>query len=134
MGALPPRYPAPVLRRFCRAVLSGGNVRKPIRVLLAAAVAAAVVPMAAVLLSGTARALNNGAGATPPLGWNDWNTFGCGTSDSLIRGVADAMVSSGMAAAGYQYVNIDDCWEAPSRDSGGNLQADPSKFPNGIKA
>jgi alpha-galactosidase len=44
------------------------------------------------------------------------------------------MVSSGMQAAGYQYVNIDDCWSAQTRDAGGNLQADPAKFPNGIKA
>jgi len=48
--------------------------------------------------------------ATPPMGWNSWNTFGCNPSDSLIRAIADAMVSSGMAAAGYVYVNIDDCW------------------------
>ena len=40
--------------------------------------------------------------------------FGCNVSDSLIRQTADAMVSSGMAAAGYQYVNIDDCWSTPA--------------------
>jgi len=44
------------------------------------------------------------------------------------------MVSSGMAAAGYKYVNIDDCWMAPQRDSSGRLAADPGRFPNGIKA
>jgi hypothetical protein len=42
-------------------------------------------------------------------------------------------VSSGMAAVGYQYVNIDDCWMS-GRDSSGNLQADTTKFPSGIKA
>ena len=45
---------------------------------------------------------------TPPMGWNSWNKFGCNVSDKLIREMADAMVTSGMKAAGYQYVNIDD--------------------------
>jgi len=70
-------------------------------------------------------------GATPPMGWNSWNTFGCSPSESLIKGVADTFVSSGMAGVGYQYVNIDDCWMS-GRDSSGNLVADSSKFPSGI--
>ena len=72
-------------------------------------------------------------GTTPPMGWNSWNTFNCSPSDSLIRTIADAMVSSGMAAAGYQYVNIDDCW-MNGRDASGNLRPDPTRFPNGISA
>jgi alpha-galactosidase len=72
-------------------------------------------------------------GATPPMGWNSWNNFGCNPSETLLKGVADAMVSSGMAAVGYQYVNIDDCWMS-GRDSSGNLVADAGKFPSGIKA
>jgi len=72
-------------------------------------------------------------GATPPMGWNSWNNFGCSPSETLLKGVADAMVSSGMAAVGYQYVNIDDCWMS-GRDSSGNLVADASKFPSGIKS
>ncbi|HXU63245.1 MAG TPA: glycoside hydrolase family 27 protein, partial [Polyangia bacterium] len=72
-------------------------------------------------------------GATPPMGWNSWNTFGCSPSESLVKGVADTFVSSGMAAVGYQYVNIDDCWMS-GRDSSGNLQWDTSKFPSGIPA
>jgi alpha-galactosidase len=72
-------------------------------------------------------------GATPPMGWNSWNNFGCNPSESLIKSTADAMVSSGMAAAGYQYVNIDDCWMS-GRDGSGNLVADAAKFPSGIAA
>jgi alpha-galactosidase len=67
------------------------------------------------------------------MGWNSWNTFNCSPSDSLIRTIADAMVSSGMAAAGFEYVNIDDCW-MNGRDANGNLRPDPTKFPNGISA
>ena len=72
-------------------------------------------------------------GATPPMGWNSWNQFGCSPSESLLKGVADVMVSSGMAAAGYAYVNIDDCWMS-GRDASGNLQWDTSKFPSGMPA
>jgi alpha-galactosidase len=72
--------------------------------------------------------------ATPPMGWNSWNKFGGGVTDTLVRGIADAMVSSGMQAAGYQYINIDDMWQASSRDSSGNIAPSASKFPNGMKA
>ena len=72
-------------------------------------------------------------GATPPMGWNSWNNFGCSPSETLLKGVADSMVSSGMSAVGYLYVNIDDCWMS-GRDSSGNLVADASKFPSGIKS
>jgi alpha-galactosidase len=69
---------------------------------------------------------------TPPMGWNSWNKFGCNVSEKLIREIADAMVSSGMKTAGYQYVNIDDCWQV-RREADGTIVADPERFPNGIK-
>lgn len=71
---------------------------------------------------------------TPPLGWNSWNTFYCDIDEGKIRGAADAMVSSGMKDAGYEYVVVDDCWQAPVRDANGRLQADPQRFPSGMKA
>jgi alpha-galactosidase len=70
---------------------------------------------------------------TPPMGWNSWNKFRCGVNDALIRQIADAMVINGMKDAGYQYVNIDDCWALPQRTNG-HLEADPATFPYGIKA
>jgi alpha-galactosidase len=70
---------------------------------------------------------------TPPMGWNSWNKFGCNVSEQLIRETADAMVTSGMRDAGYQFVNIDDCWQV-SRDANGTIVADPARFPGGIKA
>jgi len=75
-----------------------------------------------------------GLAPTPPMGWNSWNKFGCRIDEQLIRGTADAMVSSGMKDAGYRYVNIDDCWEAPERDANGNLTTDAQRFPSGMKA
>jgi alpha-galactosidase len=72
---------------------------------------------------------------TPPMGWNSWNRFGCDIDENLIRETADAMVSSGMAAAGYEYVNIDDCWAEPERDpETGRYVAHHERFPSGIKA
>jgi len=70
---------------------------------------------------------------TPPMGWNSWNKFGCSVSEKLIRETADAMVASGMQNVGYEYVNIDDCWQV-SRDTAGNIVADSERFPSGIKA
>lgn len=81
-----------------------------------------------------AHALNNGVARTPPMGWNSWNTFGCNISEALIRQQADALVSSGLRDLGYRYVVVDDCWFNPNRDSSGNLQGDPSRFPSGMKA
>jgi alpha-galactosidase len=70
---------------------------------------------------------------TPPMGWNSWNKFACDVSEDMIRSMADAMVKSGMKDAGYEYVNIDDCWQV-SRDASGNIVADPQRFPHGMKA
>jgi alpha-galactosidase len=95
--------------------------------LLSGAVTVALAPAAA-------QALDNGVARTPPMGWNSWNTFGCNIDETLIRQVADAIVTTGMRDLGYQYVVVDDCWFNPNRDSAGNLQGDPGRFPSGMKA
>lgn len=69
---------------------------------------------------------------TPPMGWNSWNKFGCDVSEKLIMGIADAMVTSGMADAGYEYIVIDDCWQV-GRDKNGEIIVDKDRFPNGMK-
>jgi len=70
---------------------------------------------------------------TPPMGWNSWNKFGCDVDENMIKEMADAMVSSGMRDAGYEFIVIDDCWQI-SRDSEGNIVEDSEHFPSGIKA
>ncbi|MFG3723153.1 glycoside hydrolase family 27 protein [Streptomyces massasporeus] len=82
----------------------------------------------------TAEAAPGSPALTPPLGWNSWNSFGCGITEAQVRQAADAMVSTGMKGAGYQYVVVDDCWFDPQRDAAGNLRANPTKFPSGMKA
>jgi len=71
----------------------------------------------------------NGLAKTPPMGWNSWNKFRNQVSDKMIREMADAIVKTGMAKAGYIYVNIDDTWEAAHRDANGNI-ATNNKFPD----
>ena len=86
------------------------------------------------LLAGAARAQKfEGLADTPPMGWNSWNKFACDVSETLIREVADAMVTSGLRDAGYRYVNIDDCWQG-ERDARGFIQPDAKRFPSGMKA
>jgi alpha-galactosidase len=92
------------------------------------------VSTAAVVVSGlpAAHALPNGLATAPPMGWNDWNAFGCNVNEQLVEQTADVFVSAGMRDAGYTYVNIDDCWLTRNRDTNGNLVPDPAKFPHGI--
>ncbi|MBN2473636.1 MAG: NPCBM/NEW2 domain-containing protein [Pirellulales bacterium] len=71
---------------------------------------------------------------TPPMGWNSWNAFEKDIDEKKIQAIADAMVSSGMRDAGYVYLVLDDAWMAKDRDKDGRLQADPVKFPSGMKA
>lgn len=70
---------------------------------------------------------------TPPMGWMSWNAFGRDLDEAAVLGNADAMVSSGLCAAGYEYVCLDDHWHG-GRDANGTLQADPLRFPRGIAA
>jgi alpha-galactosidase len=100
-----------------------------------------VVVGAAALVFGTwvlgfgprADAVDNGSARTPPMGWNGFNHYSRDVTASIVKAQARALVSSGMQAAGYDYVNLDGGWNLPERDPQGQLQADPSKFPDGIK-
>src|SRR5262245_7104397 len=71
---------------------------------------------------------------TPPIGWNSWNTFAGNIDEKLIREMADAIDASGMRAAGYEYIVLDDCWSSKERDADGNLIAHPERFKSGMKA
>lgn len=70
---------------------------------------------------------------TPPMGWNDWAHYQCDFTANTILDNARALVKTGLAARGYNTVTIDDCWMQKDRDSHGNLQADPQRFPHGMK-
>ncbi|HEY0499249.1 MAG TPA: glycoside hydrolase family 27 protein, partial [Kutzneria sp.] len=72
--------------------------------------------------------------SAPPMGWASWNTFAAQINYNVIKGQTDALVSSGMATAGYQYVNIDEGWWQGTRDSSGNITVSSSDWPGGMKA
>lgn len=71
--------------------------------------------------------------ATPPMGWNDWAHYQCGYTANTILDNAHALVSTGLAALGYNTVTIDDCWMQKDRAPNGDLQVNPQRFPNGIR-
>src|SRR6201995_4179840 len=81
----------------------------------------------------------SGAGPTsewppsrPVMGYNTWYQFRTGITESLVVRQAELLVSSGLAAAGYRCVNLDDGWMAAERAANGELTGDPAKFPRGI--
>jgi alpha-galactosidase len=89
-----------------------------------------------------ATAKDDGLARTPPMGFNNWNDTGCaaGFNEAYVKAMADLMESTGLKDAGYEYLNLDDCWARPqnspegSRDAEGHLVPDPVRFPNGIDA
>lgn len=87
--------------------------------------------------------LNNGLARTPPMGWLSWTKFMCQVdcvhhplsciNQQLYMDMADHMVSDGYLDAGYEFVNIDDCWSEMQRNTNGELVANATRFPNGKK-
>jgi hypothetical protein len=95
-------------------------------------------------------ALDNGAVPRPFLGWSTWNLLGCAVNETIVKEMADAMVSSGLRDAGWRWIMLDDCWSkcekkdphndnacvdiSAARDAQGNILADPALFPSGMAA
>ena len=101
---------------------------------LALVAASVVVPAAPVATAFEAEA-DPTLALTPPMGFNNWNTTGCDINEQMIRDMADIFVSKGLKDAGYQYVNVDDCWADLERDPAtGRLRNHPTRFPSGMKA
>ena len=101
--------------------------------------------LAAALFAASCAAAPNKLARTPPMGWMSWQQFRCGTncsaypadciSERLYKETADALKSTGLLAAGYNTVHLDDCIVAKQRDPSTNeLVADPDRFPSGFKA
>jgi alpha-galactosidase len=84
-------------------------------------------------ISATCFAAPHPLAAAPPMGWNDWAHYQCNYTAQTIIENARALIKTGLAARGYNTVTIDDCWMQKTRDSQGNLQADTTRFPSGMK-
>ena len=81
----------------------------------------------------TTEKYDNGVALTPPMGWSSWNSFRTEITEEKILQIAEAMKKSGLLDAGYNFVNLDDCWHSSMRDKDGKLQGDLATFPRGIK-
>ncbi|WP_181449609.1 NPCBM/NEW2 domain-containing protein [Streptomyces cyaneus] len=110
--------------------------RRLVGALVAGLLCASALAAPAAIAAPVAPALDDGLALTPPMGFNNWNSTHCRAefNESMVKGIADIFVEKGLKDAGYQYVNLDDCWALPSRDANGKLVPDPVRFPNGIKA
>jgi hypothetical protein len=113
------------------------------RTLTAALAATLTGPMLFVAPVGTpsaARAATayppGGPDQTPVMGWSGWSFLRLGSDTAEVEGEAEALVSSGLAAAGYQYVNIDDGWyqcpgsQGPNVDANGRWVVNTANYPN----
>ncbi|MFJ4366802.1 NPCBM/NEW2 domain-containing protein [Streptomyces chartreusis] len=105
-------------------------------VLCATGLAAPAAVAAPATAPAAAPAVDAGLALTPPMGFNNWNSTHCRAdfNEAMVKGIADIFVERGLKDAGYEYVNLDDCWALPSRDANGKLVPDPVRFPGGIKA
>jgi hypothetical protein len=82
--------------------------------------------------SGTLRAQSDARQAAiplPPMGWSSWNSFSNTVDAQVVMAQAKAMVSTGMAKAGYQYIHTDEGWWLGERDKDGNIVVDPKAWP-----
>lgn len=73
-------------------------------------------------------------GRLPALGWNSWNAYGCDVNETKILDAAGYIVSKGFKDAGYEYINIDDCWSVKAGRNNVTHQITPNAttFPDGI--
>lgn len=97
---------------------------------------AAVVLTFVLYATGVPAHAEQAAPPLPQMGFNNWNSTHCRDEfdEAMVRDIADKFISLGLRDAGYRYVNVDDCWANWQRDKGGNLQANPKRFPSGIQA
>ncbi|MEU3661823.1 NPCBM/NEW2 domain-containing protein [Streptomyces sp. NPDC032940] len=122
--------------------LSPRPTRRPLAgALVAALLCAAGLAAPAAAAGPAARAQpapapGDGLALTPPMGFNNWNSTHCRAefNEAMVKGIADIFVEKGLKDAGYEYVNLDDCWALPQRGADGKLVPDPARFPNGIAA
>ena len=70
-------------------------------------------------------------GRLPAMGWNSWNAFGSGNTETLTKAMADKIVELGLSELGYKYLVLDDgCYKSERED--GKLANEPVTFPAGF--
>jgi alpha-galactosidase len=147
----PRRAPAAMMTRVLQASVRPGGfiMRRLTRALAAVLAATPLLLVGAVAGSPAARAATayppGGPDRTPVMGWSGWSFLRLGATEAQVEGEAKALVSSGLAKAGYDYVNIDDGWyqcpgsQGPNVDANGRWVVNTATYPsvgseNGIQA
>jgi hypothetical protein len=105
------------------------------RRLIASALAVALALFALVARPTPVHAQSNGAALTPLMGWSSWSFLRSSPTGAKIKAQASAMSTSGLVAAGYRYINLDDFWylnPGSTVDAYGRWVTDSSKFPDGM--
>lgn len=77
----------------------------------------------------TAQRAVNAAVPPPPLGWSSWNSFSNLINSSIVQAQAQALIHTGLAKAGYSYINIDEGWWLGTRDADGNIVVEAERWP-----
>jgi alpha-galactosidase len=75
------------------------------------------------------------------MGWSSWDALAAGADHPVrdfcdtvsVKAAADAYIETGLYAAGYRHLHLDDCWAATERNASGYIQPDPVRFPGGMK-
>src|SRR6201996_1121008 len=119
---------------------AGGFMKRLTRAMAVMVTAAPLVLTAALATGSAARAATvyppGGPDQTPVMGWSSWSFLRLGANETQVEGEAKALVSTGLAAAGYQYVNLDDGWyqcpgpQGPNVDANGRWVVNTATYPN----
>ncbi|KAF5357190.1 hypothetical protein D9756_006384 [Leucocoprinus leucothites] len=105
------------------------SMRTPFNEILAFVLLIAVLPPPALLV----QALDNGVGRLPVMAFNTWNAYHCEINETVVLQNAQLMKSVGLQAAGYNHVNIDDCYSEKERSPEGDIVASKERFPSGMR-
>lgn len=71
---------------------------------------------------------------TPFMGWLSWNSVQGDVSEAVVRDAVQLLKDRGLYEAGWNYVMMDDLWQARERTADGQPAADGRRFPHGVKA
>ena len=85
-----------------------------------------------ILLASPALGARNGLDLVPPMGWSNWENSGCNVNETYIRASAQALIDKGLYAAGYDIVEVDDCWAELERNASGHMVPNATRFPSGM--
>ncbi|KAI0750591.1 glycoside hydrolase [Irpex lacteus] len=92
-----------------------------------------VLTVALAAVPSTEAAAQSSVARLPVLGYNTWNAYACNIDEELILTTGKLMKSLGLRAAGYNYVNLDDCYAEKNRSADGFIVADHVRFKSGMK-